>query len=102
MPPETVSKEEVARLVREVIDQRITERFEDIGIDSVTFQGKRDTIANNTLLNNLRLAKERRSVSLDKGVWGVAQTFGGYALWALALAVGTWLLSLYNSIGPHK
>lgn len=85
-----------------MIAAAITERFEDIGIESVTFQGKRDTIANNTLLNNLRLAKERRSVSLDKGIWGLFQTFGGYALWALTLAVGTWLLSFYNSMGSHK
>ena len=87
-------------IVKKIIEEKITQRFQSIGIWDQTKEQLEDTRANNKLINELRLARDERQGLLKRSFLEIFSTIGGNLIWVILTAGVVWALQFLP--GNHK
>lgn len=85
--------------LEELIDKRITERFQNIGVWDHPIERLEATRANNKLVNEIRLARDQRQGLLRRSFSDIMSSISGNLIWVALTAVAVYLLQF---IPGHK
>ena len=73
--------------IKALIEKRITERLQNIGIDDTTFAAQQTSRANFTLLDAIRVSRDAKQISLSKSFREVLTGLMGNAAWFIVAAL---------------
>jgi hypothetical protein len=93
--------------IQKMIDDTITERFVNIGIDDQGYDAVKRTRDNFELVNDLRKSRDNRKKFLSGGFRDIMSTFAGQVIWATAVFCFIWLLEYIKGVlkigtGTHQ
>ena len=78
--------------LNEMIDKRITQRFQNLGIWDTSKEQLEATRANNKLINEIRITRDEKQVVLRRSFNDILTSISGNLIYVLLTAAVVWAL----------